>query len=572
MIRVSDETKAAYKSDASHKELVIRIPSAEITLTNSDIISDSLELKESIENSGNLSFQGCIASFFKIECFKLLDPELEGSWIEADITADNTQTIPLFRGYISEVTNPTHEEYTTVIKAYDALYTINKLDVTAWYNGLSFPMTAMAFRNSFFARVGVTQVADYLPNDGITIQRTIEDKVITGGKIIKAICQFNGRFGRIGRLGRFEYVHLTEAAEALYPREDLYPDDDIYPADENAVDRVSKAHYTDIDFEDYRVASITRVQLVAKDGQIVASVGSGDNTFTLKDNPLIWGMSAANLSAVARNLYNTVQGLWYVPSQVKAIGLPYVECGDFIMMSARLSIVRSYVLSRTLKGIQAITDSFSADGDRKLPPYVPDVKTQVNANSQAITTEANTRQSQINAEASTRQSQINAEANTRQNQINAVNVRCDSLNAKDAQIESLVATKASITDLSATNANVSNLTARAANIESLVATKASIAQLNATNATIAHVNSQLVNTNQLVAQKASITELNAVKATVNYINARYITASQVTTAVNNALQGQITCGSLRTGSISIYDGSGYTNLYTLLDRRYVTRY
>ena len=69
MIRVSDETKAAYKSDASHKELVIRIPSAEITLTNSDIISDSLELKESIENSGNLSFQGCIASFFKIECF-----------------------------------------------------------------------------------------------------------------------------------------------------------------------------------------------------------------------------------------------------------------------------------------------------------------------------------------------------------------------------------------------------------------------------------------------------------------------------------------------------------------------
>ena len=564
MIRVSDETKAAYKSDASHKELVIRIPSAEITLTNSDIISDSLELKESIENSGNLSFQGCIASFFKIECFKLLDPELEGSWIEADITADNTQTIPLFRGYISEVTNPTHEEYTTVIKAYDALYTINKLDVTAWYNGLSFPMTAMAFRNSFFARVGVTQVADYLPNDGITVQKTIEDKVITGGRIIKAICQFNGRFGRIGRLGQFEYVHLTEAAEALYPREDLYPDDDIYPSDENAVDRVSKAHYTDIDFEDYRVASITRVQLVAKDGQIVASVGSGDNTFTLKDNPLIWGMSAANLSAVARNLYNTVQGLWYVPSQVKAIGLPYVECGDFIMMSARLSIVRSYVLSRTLKGIQAITDSFSSDGDRKLPPYVPDIKAQANANAQAITNEAstrqtqitneaNTRQSQINAEAATRQSQINAEAearrnadnneaNIRANQVQAVNVRCDQLVSKDAQIESLVATKASITDL------------------------------QATNATIAHVNAQLVNTNQLVAQKASITELNAVRATVNYINARYVTASQVTTAVNNALQGSITCGSLRTGSISIYDGSGYTNLYTLLDRRYVKRY
>ena len=564
MIKVTDATKAAWKSDAAHKEIEIRIPEADITLSNEDIVSDSLELKEAIESSGNLSFQGCIAASLKVECFTLVDDTLEGMWIEADIVADNTQTIPLFRGYISEVTNQTHEEFTTVIRAYDALYKINNTDVTSWYNGLSFPMTVQAFRNSFFTRVGVTQVADYLTNDGITIQKTIEDKVIMGSKIIKAICQINGRFGRISRTGRFEYVHLTEAAEALYPAEDLYPDDDIYPSDENAVDNVLKAHYSAISFENYRVASINKVQVIDKSGQIAASAGSGSNIFTLKDNPLVWGLSSANLQAVARNLYNTVQGLWYTPSEVKCVGLPYVECGDFVLMSARLSIIRSYVLSRTLKGIQAITDSFKAPGDKKQPVYTPNIQTQANANAQAITNEAstrqtqitneaNTRQSQINAEASTRQSQINAEAQARQNadnneaniranQVQAVNVRCDQLVSKDAQIESLVATKASITDL------------------------------QATNATIAHVNAQLVNTNQLVAQKASIAELNAVKATVNYINARYITAQQVTTAVNSALQGQITCGSLRTGSISLYDGSGYTNLYTLLDRRYVTRY
>lgn len=564
MIRVTDATKAAWKSDAAHKEIEIRIPEADITLSNEDIVSESLELKEAIESSGNLSFQGCIAASLKVECFTLVDDTLEGMWIEADIIADNTQTIPLFRGYISEVTNKTHEEFTTVIRAYDALYKINNTDVTSWYNALSFPMTIQAFRNSFFNRVGVTQVADYLTNDGITIQKTIEDKVIMGAKIIKAICQINGRFGRISRTGRFEYVHLTEAAEALYPAEDLYPDDDIYPSDENAVDNVLKAHYSAISFENYRVASIDKVQIIDKSGQIAASSGSGSNIFTLKDNPLVWGLSSANLQAVARNLYNTIQGLWYTPSEVKCVGLPYVECGDFVLMSARLSIIRSYVLSRTLKGIQAITDSFKAPGDKKQPVYTPNIQTQTNANAQAITNEAstrqtqitneaNTRQSQINAEASTRQSQINAEAQARQNadnneasiranQVQAVNVRCDNLVSKDAQIESLVATKASITDL------------------------------QATNATIAHVNAQLVNTNQLVATKASITELNAVRATVNYINARYITAQQVTTAVNSALQGQITCGSLRTGSISIYDGSGYTNLYTLLDRRYVKRY
>lgn len=487
MIRVDSETKNAYKSDASHKELEIRIPAANITLTNEDIIADSLELKEAIETSGNLSFQGCIASSLKIETFNLVDDTLVGMAIECDITADETTTIPLFRGYISEVTNATHEEYTTTIRAYDALYKINNKDVTSWYNALSFPMSMQNFRNSFFSYVGVTQIADYLPNDGMSIQKTIEDKVITGEKIIKAICQINGRYGRIARSGRFEYVHLVEGTEALYPREDLYPADDLYPAAENALDNVAKAYYTDISFENYRVASITKVQLIVKDGSIGATSGSGTNVFTVQNNPLIWGLSAASLRSIATNLYNTVQGLWYVPSEIKCVGLPYLECGDFVMMSARRSIVRAYVLERTLKGIQILTDSYSADGDKYQPTYTPTVQTQTNANAQAITTETARATSAEASEASTRASQISSEASTRQSQINAVNVRCDNLNARDAQIENLVATKASISDLNATNANVSNLNARVANVQSLVATKANISDLNATNARVSNL-------------------------------------------------------------------------------------
>lgn len=487
MINVNQTTKDAYKNDASHKELVVKIPGAGITLRNEDILADSLELKEAIESGDNLSFQGCIAASLKVECFNLVDETLVGQRIEADITADNTQTIPLFRGFISEVTNATHEEFTTTIRAYDALYNINNRDVTAWYNSLTFPISMINFRNSFFSYVGVTQVADYLPNDGITIQKAIDDKVIVGEKIIKAICQLNGRYGRINRSGLFEYVHLVEGVEALYPREDLYPADDIYPAAENALDNVAKAYYKDISFENYRVSPITKVQLINKDGAIAASAGSGTNIFTVQNNPLLWGLSASVLQAIASNLYNTVQGLWYTPSNVECVGLPYVECGDFVMMAARRSIVRAYVLTRTLKGIQILEDSFSADGDRYQPIYIPTVQTQTNANAVAITNETTRATTAERAEASTRQSQINSEASTRQSQINAVNVRCDNLNAKDAQIENLVATKASISDLQATNANVSNLNARVANVQSLVATKANISDLNATNARVSNL-------------------------------------------------------------------------------------
>ena len=508
MYSVSDETKNAYKSDASHKEVIVRIPDADIILTNDDILADSLELKEGIESSGNLSFQGCIAASFKIECFNLVDETLEGMWIEADIQADETQVIPLFRGYISEVTNATHEEFTTIIRAYDALYQISSKDVTSWYNSLTFPITILNMRNSFFNHVGIQQRADYLPNDTLSVGKTIEDKVIVGARIIKAICQVNGRFGRIGRDGVFEYVHLTEATEAIYPREDLFPSDDIYPADENALDNVTKAHYREIEFENYRVAVINKVQIINKDGQIAATSGSGSNAFTLKDNPLVWGLAANTLRSVATNLLNTIQGLWYTPAKVECVGLPYIECGDFVLMAARRSIVRAYVLTRTLKGIQNLYDSFEADGDRTLPVYVPDTTTKVNANAQAITTEtdrattaeraeATTRQNQINAEASTRQSQINAEASTRQSQINAVNVRCDNLSAKDAQIENLVAQKANITDLQATNATVSNLSARVANVQSLVANKANISDLNATNARVGNLEATKLSVNSL---------------------------------------------------------------------------
>lgn len=161
MIRITNESKAAYKSDASHKILTISIPEAEIELTNEDILTESMELQEAINTEDNLTFTGCIASSFSFECFALVDETLVGKWIEADITTlddegEEMEIVPLFRGFIDEVTNVTHEEDTTKIRAYDALYTICQMDVTAWRNSLVLPISIYNLRNSFFNYVGVT--------------------------------------------------------------------------------------------------------------------------------------------------------------------------------------------------------------------------------------------------------------------------------------------------------------------------------------------------------------------------------------------------------------------------------
>lgn len=477
MIRVSDEVKTLFKSDNVPKYIEIRIPEAEMVITNDDILCESLELNEAIETSDNLTFTGCIASSFKIETVDIAQ-DIEGLWMEVDMDIDE-YTIPIFRGYIDTVTNTTHEEYTTEIRAYDALYKICSTDVSSWYNGLSFPITVKNMRDSFFNFFGVEQEIDYLPNDSMTVYKTIQDAVIEGSKIIKPLCQINGRYGQIGRNGKFKYVHLVEGTEAIYPSDTLYPSDDLYPHAENASDNVSKGHYESIKFENYDVAPITKVQLIGEDGSVVATSGIRAqviNTFTIHDNPLIYGKTSSELNAVASNLYNTIRGLWYRPSDITCVGLPYIECGDFVLMVARRSIVRAYVLTRKLKGVYTLKDAYTSKGNKYQPPYVPNIKQQVSHNASEIKKEKE--------RASSAESGLNSGLNNANNRIN-------SLQADNANIRNLVATKASIDQLNATNANVGSLNAQVANLGSVVAGKADISQLNAANARIDYLSGRV---------------------------------------------------------------------------------
>lgn len=562
MIKVTDDTKNAYKSDSREKSLEIRIPSSNITLTNEDIVSQSISLNESIETSNNLSFQGCIASCLKFSCADIIE-DLEGKYIEADVVAkddqgQDTETIPLFRGYIHDQSNTSHEQNTMQITAYDALKTINERDVTTWYNNLGTTFTIKGMRDSFFNMLGIQQVEDYLPNDGITVRKTLTDKTIKGSKIIKAICQINGRFGRISRTGQFEYVHLVEGTEALYPREDLYPADDIYPADENAVDSINKAHYISVSFENYNVAPINKVSLVGKDGTIVSNAGSGSNVFYLKDNFLLWELTSSVLSSVARNLYNSIQGLWYTPASVKCPGLPYIECGDFILLATKRSIVRAYVLSRTLTGAQALRDNFDAKGDKNQPKYTPTVQTQITANTQAIQTETSNRVAAISAEASARSSAISAEASARASGDNA---NAQAIQAETIRAQTIEAQKASIQDLYATNATVGNLSAQVANVNNLVAQKANISDLNATNANISNLYAQVANVGNLVATKVD----------ANYVATHTLTAQQVRNMFESA--NTIRVSNLYVGGesapwcqVSIFNGSQW-HTYNFLGKR-----
>lgn len=397
MLNVSEETRNAYIDFGTNKELEIVITTSEIdpetsepiviTLTNADIVSQSLSLKEVLESSENLTFTGCNASVLKFSCIDLPD-YVVGSKVEVTITAIDpttetpTEPITIFTGYIEDATNHSHEQVTMTVTAYDELYRISNVDYRVWYDALTFPISVLNFRNSFFSRAGITQVSTSLPNDSMLIHDMIEDNSLTGVTILRYICQINGRYGKINRYGQFEYVKLLAGTEGLYPSLTLYPSPTLYPMEDGIRYRVTTSYYEpgNIDFENYEVAGIDRVNIFNKEEEIVGQAGESTalNAFNITGNPLVYGIATADLNVVAANIYAEIKDLIFTPlHSINLIGLPFMDCGDFIAVVAKKSTIHTYILERTLSGGVALRDNYIGNSEMYQPILKPNLESKL---------------------------------------------------------------------------------------------------------------------------------------------------------------------------------------------------
>ena len=103
MLNISESEKDLYRAGDVKKEIEISIPGLNITLTNADIVSESVSLTERIETEQNLSFKGCNSSIFQFQIAKF-NQDIRGQYLEATIQAEDGVVLPLFSGYISDQT------------------------------------------------------------------------------------------------------------------------------------------------------------------------------------------------------------------------------------------------------------------------------------------------------------------------------------------------------------------------------------------------------------------------------------------------------------------------------------
>lgn len=355
-----------FKKDSIDKQLTIETDDKTTKITNVELHQEQFELTESICSESELTIGSCEAAVLKFTVSNIFLP-MKDKMITVKTVIDNNTSNPFQIGrYKVYSDTPTADRTKRDIVAYDALYDVINADVAEWYNTLlpdkDSVTTMKAFRDSFFGYFGIEQADAQLVNDDMKVEKTVEPEELSGATVLNCICEINGCFGHIGRDSKFHYIYLEQEIQGLYPRNNLYPADDLYPREPKST-RISKSLYISAQYEDFLVKTIDKLQIRKEEDDIGVIVGSGTNAYVIQDNFLVYGKGSEELTGIANNIYGKIRGIIYRPFSADCKGNLCIEVGDAVRLPTKYEIIESYVLKRTLKGIQALRDNYEATGE-----------------------------------------------------------------------------------------------------------------------------------------------------------------------------------------------------------------
>lgn len=372
-----------FLKDSVDKQLNIVSDDGKINITNTELHQEKFELTESLCSESELTFGACEAGMIKFTVSNVFLP-MKGKWLTAKMTLDGHEDKPFQIGrYKVYSDTPTADRTCRDVVAYDALYDILSSDVADWYNQVlpqkDSTVTLKQFRDSFFNHFGVEQEEVSLVNDEMIIEKTVEvtasssgssdtaekstiGEAMSGKEVLSCILEINGCMGNIGRDGKFRYVYLTQEMQGLYPANDLYPADDLYPRNPKSTS-ISKSQYISAQYKDYIVRTIDKLQIREKENDIGVIVGDGGNTYVIEGNFLVYGKETKELNKIGEKTLSKIKGIIYTPFSADCKGNPCLEVGDAVRLTTKYELIETYILKRTLKGIQALRDDLEADGE-----------------------------------------------------------------------------------------------------------------------------------------------------------------------------------------------------------------
>lgn len=385
-------------------------------LTNKNFSSTSSDfsLSESLCSDSKLSFGKCESACLKIKIANTVN-SLKGQTLQVTETLANKDDVPFKIGtYIVDEDTLTSDKKYRNITAYDRLYSISSINVSDWYSKL-FPskqvpliryenvtkewtytgidgkeiteyyeelepityyqteyesITLKAFRDSFFKHIGLTQQSTTLINDNMKISKSVDNIDLTAKDVLEAICEINGVFGKMSREDVFIYVELKSFSRGLFPSKTLYPNSSLFPRKPGNVDtrRLQMGEYKTLQVGDTNFEQITKLQIRQSEDDI--GYIAGDDTgvsYIIQGNFLTYSSGTEELKTIANNVLSKISKVIFNPINITLQGNPCVETGDTIrIVDTNNKVYMSYVLQRTLTGIQMLMDSIISEGDQSL--------------------------------------------------------------------------------------------------------------------------------------------------------------------------------------------------------------
>lgn len=332
-----------------------------LTISMEQICAETLSLTENLSSGSNIVWGSCEAAKFVVTVADVED-EIEGREFTATLSIGDYKMaygIYVVDSVVRQADRRKHK-----ITAYDRMIKFD-VDVSDWYHAM-YPTddtthTIQELRDSLCEHIGVPQQQTVLINDEMVVGKTISPESLCGRDVLKAICEINGVFGHFDRTGMLTYISLQDTG--LYPSDTLYPGDDLYPQSGWAAAEELE-YYKTITYEDYLIDGIDRVQIRQEDGDIGAVVGSGSNAYIVEGNFLAYGLGSADLTKLAWSIYDSIAGKTYRPAKIVSYAMPWIEVGDGLRAVTTDTEIATFVLTRTMSGIQAMMDTVEAKGTK----------------------------------------------------------------------------------------------------------------------------------------------------------------------------------------------------------------
>ena len=354
-------------------------------ITNRNIVSEQMTVEDALCSGTNLVYGSCESACFKIRIADI-NHNFEGEWLDVyqDLETDDDGYLLLENGaYLlqesgyriqlespAEVTahigkfkvlsdKPTSDRRWRDLTCYDMMRDIINADVYEWYASLTFPMTIKQIRDSFFEYIGVVQETTTLVNDSFSVLGDFAVGTTLSGKdVITSICELNGVFGHISRDGVFEYISLPSAETITL---------DYYVNGSGT-------------YEDYVCEKITGITAKSTaNGEIGTTVGTEDNLYQMTGNLMIVGQEGTQeLTTALTTLLNAIKDNQYRPFTVKTYGNPMLPVGTSIVIETGNQTINSFVMAKTMTGIQALKDDLSAKGNKTYPIDANSLQRQIN--------------------------------------------------------------------------------------------------------------------------------------------------------------------------------------------------